>query len=199
MGRIPDGIRPTATVIDMRRGGFRLIFSAFTGVGLPNHGPGLWWHPSAGTIDHHDLEGWLGLARRLEQARFDLIFFGDSVGVPDVYQGSAERAVIDALGIPSGDPSVLIPALASVTNDLGLTFTSSTLQEHPFGFARKLSTLDHLSRGRVGWNIVTGYAASAARNFGLERLPDHDARYGQADEYMEVAYKLWEGSWKDGA
>jgi FMN-dependent oxidoreductase (nitrilotriacetate monooxygenase family) len=73
------------------------------------------------------------------------------------------------------------------------------MQEHPFNFARKLSTLDHLSRGRVGWNIVTGYAASAARNFGLDGLPDHDERYRQADEYMDVVYKLWEGSWEDGA
>lgn len=176
-----------------------LIFSAFTGVGLPNHGPGLWWHPSARTLDYRDLDGWLTLAHRLEQAQVDLIFFGDSVGVPDVYRGSADQALIDALGIPSGDPSVLISALATVTTELGLTFTSSTLQEHPFNFARKLSTLDHLSRGRVGWNIVTGYAASAARNFGLGRLPDHDQRYRRADEYMEVAYKLWEGSWEDDA
>jgi len=180
----------------MRR---HLVFSAFTGVGLPNHGPGLWWHPSARTIEHTDLDGWLSLARKLEEARFDLVFFGDSVGVPDVYRGRPDQALIDALGIPSGDPSVLISALASVTAELGLVFTSSTLQEHPFNFARKLSTLDHLSRGRVGWNIVTGYAASAARNFGLGELPDHDERYRRADEYMEVVYKLWEGSWEERA
>jgi long-chain alkane monooxygenase len=177
----------------------RLIFSAFTGVGLPNHGPGLWWHPSARPIDHRDLQAWLTLARTLEEARFDLIFFGDAVGVPDVYHGSPAQAVIDGLGIPSGDPSVLISGLAAVTTELGLAFTSSTMQDHPFNFARKVSTLDHLSRGRVGWNIVTGYAASAARNFGLDGLPDHDERYRQADEYMDVVYKLWEGSWEDGA
>ncbi len=176
-----------------------LVFSAFTGVGLPNHGPGLWWHPSARRLDHRDLEGWLSLARELERARFDLLFFGDAVGAPDVYRGNLDQALIDAIGIPSGDPSVLISGLASVTAELGLTFTSSTLQEHPFNFARKLSTLDHLTRGRVGWNIVTGYAASAARNLGLERLPDHDRRYERADEYMDVVYKLWEGSWEDEA
>jgi FMN-dependent oxidoreductase (nitrilotriacetate monooxygenase family) len=177
----------------------RLVFSAFTGLGLPNHGPGLWRHPDARPLDHNDLASWTALARRLEHARFDMVFFGDSVGVPDVYRGSPAQALIDGIGIPSGDPSVLISALAAATSELGLTFTSSTLQEHPFNFARKLSTLDHLSKGRVGWNIVTGYAASAARNFGLEELPAHDQRYVEAEEYMDVVYKLWEGSWEDGA
>lgn len=177
----------------------RLLLSAFTGVGLPNHGPGLWWHPDGGRIDHNDLDAWLALARTIEQGGFDMLFLADSVGTYDVYRGSRDQSVIDAIGIPSNDPSVIISALASVTTRLGLTFTSSTLQEHPFNLARKLSTLDHLTAGRVGWNIVTGYADGAARNFGLDGVGDHDSRYAQAEEYVEVAYRLWEDSWEDGA
>jgi len=177
----------------------RLLLSAFTGLGLPNHGPGLWWHPDAGRIDHNDLDAWIALARRIERDGFDLLFLADAVGTYDVYHGSRRQSVIDAIGIPSNDPSVIISALAAATTSLGLTFTSSTLQEHPFNLARKLSTLDHFSRGRVGWNIVTGYADGAARNFGLAAVGDHDARYAQAQEYVEVAYRLWEQSWEDDA
>jgi FMN-dependent oxidoreductase (nitrilotriacetate monooxygenase family) len=177
----------------------RLLLSAFTGLGLPNHGPGLWWHPDAGRIDHNDLGAWVALARSLELGGFDLLFLADAVGAYDVYRGSVRQAVVDAIGIPSNDPSVIISALAAATTHLGLTFTSSTLQEHPFNFARKLSSLDHFSRGRVGWNIVTGYANAAARNFGREAMGGHDDRYRQAEEYVEVTYGLWERSWDEGA
>jgi FMN-dependent oxidoreductase (nitrilotriacetate monooxygenase family) len=94
---------------------------------------------------------------------------------------------------------VLLSALAVNTEHLGLALTSSIIQEHPFDFARKISTLDHISKGRIGWNIVTSGQENAARNFGLDSLPEHDARYDWADEYVDVVYKLWEGSWDDDA
>ncbi len=177
----------------------RLVLGAFTGAGIPAHGPGLWWDDAAGRIDHNDLDAWIGLARTLEDGGFDLLFLADAVGSYDVYRGSREQTIVDGIGIPSNDPSVLISALAAATTHLGLTFTSATLQEHPFNFARKLSTLDHLSRGRMGWNVVTSYADNASRNFGLDGVLDHDERYVQADEYLDVAYALWEDSWADGA
>jgi len=177
----------------------RLILGAFTGAGVPAHGPGLWWDERAGRIDHDDLGAWTGLARTIEDAGFDLLFLADAVGSYDVYEGSRERTVLDGIGIPSNDPSVLISALAAATDHLGLTFTSATLQEHPFNFARKLSTLDHLTRGRVGWNVVTSYAENASRNFGHDGLLAHDERYAQADEYLDVVYALWEDSWDDDA
>jgi long-chain alkane monooxygenase len=177
----------------------RLLFGAFTGFGLPNHAPGLWWHPRARRLDHNDVDAWIKLVSVLEQARFDLLFLADATGVPWTYRGSGDPAIAEGIGVPLNDPSVLISALGAATTDLGLTFTSATLQEHPFNLARKLSTLDHLTRGRVGWNIVTGYSDSAARNYGLARLLSHDERYAQADEYLEVAYKLWEASWDDHA
>lgn len=177
----------------------RLVLGAFTGAGIPAHGPGLWWDEAAGRLDHNDLDAWIGLAHTLEIAGFDLLFLADAVGSYDVYRGSRSQTIVDGIGIPSNDPSVMISALAAATTSLGLTFTSATLQEHPFNFARKLSTLDHLSRGRVGWNVVTSYADNASRNFGLDGVLDHDERYAQADEYLDVVYALWEDSWEDGA
>jgi FMN-dependent oxidoreductase (nitrilotriacetate monooxygenase family) len=89
--------------------------------------------------------------------------------------------------------------MAHVTEHLGFGITASTSYEHPFTFARRMSTLDHLSNGRVGWNIVTSYLNSGALNVGLDAQVRHDNRYDIADEYLEVVYKLWEGSWEDDA
>ncbi|MCB1476772.1 MAG: NtaA/DmoA family FMN-dependent monooxygenase [Rhodobiaceae bacterium] len=100
---------------------------------------------------------------------------------------------------PGNDPSVLVSALALATKHLGFVVTSSILQAHPFEFARRMSTLDHLTKGRVGWNIVTSYLETAASNMGIQTLPEHDLRYDMAEDYLEVAYKLWEASWGDDA
>lgn len=89
--------------------------------------------------------------------------------------------------------------MALVTEHLGFGITAGTAYEHPYPFARRLSTLDHLTNGRVGWNVVTGYLPSAARNMGNEDQLEHDERYNHADEYLEVLYKLLEGSWEDDA
>ncbi|GAB7351876.1 hypothetical protein MBLNU459_g2424t2 [Dothideomycetes sp. NU459] len=89
--------------------------------------------------------------------------------------------------------------MAAVTENLAFGVTASTTYDPPYALARRFSTVDHLSNGRVGWNIVTSYLDSAARNYGLNTQVDHDERYGIAEEYMEVVYKLWEGSWRDDA
>jgi FMN-dependent oxidoreductase (nitrilotriacetate monooxygenase family) len=89
--------------------------------------------------------------------------------------------------------------MAHATRDLGFAYTGSILAEHPFNFARRASTLDHLTNGRVAWNIVTSYLPSAARNLGFDDLPRHDDRYERGDDYLEVLYKLWEASWDDDA
>lgn len=160
---------------------------------------GQWRHPSAQQADFNDVDVWLRLARILEDGLFDAIFFADVVGLYGPPDGSYELLAREGLQIPSNDPSVLLSALAVNTEHLGLAFTSGILQEHPFNFARKVSTLDHISRGRIAWNIVTGTQENAARNFGLDRLTPHDERYEWAREYVDVAYKLWEGSWDEGA
>jgi FMN-dependent oxidoreductase (nitrilotriacetate monooxygenase family) len=100
-----------------------------------------------------------------------------------------------AMNVPIGDCTMLIPALAHQTTDIGFLYTSSVIQHHPFVFARAASTLDHLSNGRIGWNIVTSANQRAFRNLGLPGNLSHEERYAWADEYVDVAYKLWEGSW----
>jgi FMN-dependent oxidoreductase (nitrilotriacetate monooxygenase family) len=123
----------------------------------------------------------------------------DVLGVYDVYRNTREAAVTQAAQIPANDPMVLVSAMAYATKHLGFAFTSSVLHSHPFPFARQISTLDHLTKGRIGWNVVTSYLESGARNVGKSGLPPHDERYAIADEYLDVCYKLWESSWEDGA
>ena len=128
-----------------------------------------------------------------------MLFLGDTLGPSSVYGGSPETAIRAGMQFPSGDPSVLISAMASVTEHLGFVMTSSVIQAHPFEFARRMSTLDHLTDGRIGWNVVTSYIKMVASEFGLDELPQHDARYRWADEYLAACYALWESSWEDGA
>jgi FMN-dependent oxidoreductase (nitrilotriacetate monooxygenase family) len=139
------------------------------------------------------------LAKILEKGCFDGLFLADVVGVYDAYHGGPETSIIEGMQTPVNDPAMLISAMAYATENLGLAFTSSVFQSHPFSFARQMSTLDHLTKGRVAWNIVTSYLPNAAKNFGLGSLPSHDERYDLADEYLDVVYKLWEGSWEDDA
>ncbi|MFC9685915.1 LLM class flavin-dependent oxidoreductase [Streptomyces sp. NPDC056948] len=146
-----------------------------------------------------DLSYWTGMARMLEDARFDGIFFADTVGYHDVYAGSPDAAIRDAGQFPINDPTLVVSAMAAATRHLGFGVTASLTYEQPYALARKFSTLDHLTAGRVGWNIVTSYNESAARNLGLGTQIPHDKRYDMADEYLEVCYKLWEASWQDDA
>ena len=139
------------------------------------------------------------LARTLERGKFDGIFLADVLGVYDVFGGSAEAALRHAAQVPVNDPLLLVPAMASVTKHLGFGITCNLSYEPPYLFARRMSTLDHLTDGRIGWNAVTGYLDAAAKAMGLDRQTGHDQRYDVADEYMQVVYKLWEGSWEDDA
>ena len=177
----------------------RLVFCAFTMNTVSHIYHGLWRHPKTQQLAYTDLETWTNLAKLLEAGKFDAIFLADVIGLYGDYRGGWDTYVREGLQIPSNDPSVLISALAHVTENLGLAFTSSIIQEHPFNFARRVSTLDHLTKGRVAWNIVTNALANGSRNFGLDGLTEHDERYRWAHEYMEVVYKLWEGSWEDDA
>lgn len=160
---------------------------------------GTWRRPTARQADFNRLGLWVDLAKTLERGGFDAIFFADVVGLYAPYRGDERKYVEVGLQVPSNDPSVLASAIAYATEHLGIAFTASILQEHPFNFARRISTLDHASNGRVAWNIVTNYLPNASRNFGLDGLTKHDERYAWADEYVDVAYKLWEGSWEDDA
>ena len=174
-------------------------FNAFSMNAASHQSPGLWRHPRNTSVAFNRLGYWTDLARLLERGLFDALFIADVLGIYDVYQGGPEAALRGGVQVPVNDPLLLVPAMAGVTEHLGFGVTFSLTYEHPYPFARRMSTLDHLSNGRVGWNIVTGYLDSAARAMGLAQQPEHDRRYDQADEYLQVLYKLLEGSWAEDA
>ncbi|MFZ4893030.1 LLM class flavin-dependent oxidoreductase [Plantibacter sp. Mn2098] len=172
-----------------------LHLNAFENFSPGNIASGLWRHPQDDSRAYSSLRYWTRLARDLEAAGFDAIFLADILGVLDVYQGGPDEALRTASQVPINDPITLVSAMAAVTERLGFAVTSSLSYTHPYSFARTLTSLDHLSDGRVGWNIVTSFLDSAARNLGTGRQLDHDARYDRGDEFLEVTHKLWELSW----
>ncbi|MDC4429481.1 LLM class flavin-dependent oxidoreductase [Acinetobacter baumannii] len=177
----------------------KISFNAFEMNCIAHQSPGLWRHPQDRSVEYKDLEYWTDLAQILERGFFDGIFIADVLGIYDVYHQSAEHALTGALQVPVNDPLQIVPAMAAVTKHLGFGVTTSISFEHPYPFARRISTLDHLTKGRVGWNIVTSYLESGSKNLGLKTQVNHDNRYDIADEYLEVLYKLWEGSWEEGS
>jgi dimethyl-sulfide monooxygenase len=177
----------------------RIILNAFDMTCVSHQSAGTWRHPSSQAWSYNDLNYWTNMAKELERGHFDCLFIADVVGVYDVYRGSAEAALRDAAQVPVNDPFGAISAMAAVTSNVCFGITAAVTFEQPYILARRLSTLDHLTKGRVAWNVVSSYLNSAALNIGLDRQMAHDERYDMADEYMDVVYKLWEGSWEDSA
>ncbi|WP_214107171.1 NtaA/DmoA family FMN-dependent monooxygenase [Acrocarpospora catenulata] len=166
----------------------------------PGHtGIGLWRNPRSQAHRYGDLDYAIELARQLEDGGFDGVFFADAPGVLDVYQGRVDPALRDGLGTPAADPIPIVAAMAAVTTRLDLAVTMSTSYVQPYALARTMGTLDRLSGGRIGWNIVTSALDSGARNLGLGALPAHDVRYDIAEEFMEAVYGVWESSWDEDA
>ena len=161
--------------------------------------PGVWTHPQDQSHRYKDLSYWTDLAKLLDRGGFDTLFLADVLGTYDVFQGSRDAAVLAGAQLPVNEPTLVIPAMASVTERLSFAATVCLTYEQPYSFARRMSTLDHLTEGRIAWNIVTSYLESAAVNLGLDTQIPHDERYDIAEEYMEVCYKLWEASWEDDA
>ncbi|MGI4747089.1 MAG: NtaA/DmoA family FMN-dependent monooxygenase [Janthinobacterium lividum] len=176
-----------------------IILNAFTMAAASHLNYGFWRHPSDHTHRYTQLDYWTNLARLLDEAGFDCLFIADALGPIDVYGQSADASLRHGIQSPLIDPMLPISAMAAVTRSLGFGVTLSTTYEHPYLAARKFTTLDHLTAGRIGWNVVTSQQESAARNLGLDRQILHDARYDRADEFMDVVYKLWQGSWQDDA
>jgi long-chain alkane monooxygenase len=160
---------------------------------------GMWAHPRDRSMHYTELDHWVSLAQTLERGLFDGLFLADILGVYDVFHASPDASIRHAVQIPVNDPLLLVPAMAHATQHLGFGVTCNLTYEPPYIFARRMSTLDHLTKGRIGWNVVTGYLDSAARGMGLAQQPEHDSRYDVAEEYMQVVYQLWEGSWEDAA
>ena len=152
--------------------------------GLGSHEAG-WRMPESDPLASTDLDYWLDIARRAEQAGFDALFLGDVLAL----QKGADRHLSDAM-----DPLVILSAMAAVTSRIGLIGTASTSFDHPFHLARRFASLDHISKGRAGWNIVTSSNGLEARNFGLDAMPEHGERYARAADVMDAAIALWD-SW----
>ncbi|QDS73433.1 hypothetical protein FKW77_008569 [Venturia effusa] len=190
-----------ASTDPLQRSPKQWIINAFA-MQAPCHlNPGLHNHPLNKHHKYNSINSWISLARKLEEAKFHAIFFADVLGGYDVYKGPAnlEPTIPAGVQFPILDPLYAVAALAASTRSIGFGITASTTYDAPYALARRFSTVDHLSNGRVGWNIVTSYLDSAARNFNLSTQIEHDERYAIAHEYLHVVYKLWEGSWRDDA
>jgi N-acetyl-S-(2-succino)cysteine monooxygenase len=157
--------------------------------------PGGWRYPGAGDCDQHDFAHYAHLAKVAERGKLHAFFSGDQQGFPYI-KGKEAFAATDYAG--KLEPTTLLSALSVVTSDIGLIGTLSTTFNEPYSVARRLASLDHISGGRAGWNVVTSAGNAEARNFGSDQLMDHDLRYERAEEFVDVVRSLWD-SWEDGA
>ncbi|KAL4883241.1 luciferase-like domain-containing protein [Aspergillus karnatakaensis] len=177
----------------------KIILNAFD-MSVPGHlSPGQWKDPSDKSAMKRKLAYWVELAKLLERGGINALFLADTYGGYDTYEGKLDDCIRRAAQWPVTDPTIPISAMAAVTKNLAFAITASTSFEPPFLLAKRFSTLDHLTDGRIGWNIVTSWKKAAFKAIGLENPIEHDERYRQADEYLRVLYKLWEGSWAPDA
>lgn len=176
---------------------FRLC--AFDMMTPVHQSPGLWRHPESRIAEFDRLSYWTDLARTVEEGGFSALFLADILGLYDVYGAGVEATVRGGVQWPLLDPFSAVSAMGAVTDRLGFGVTASVTYEQPYLLARTLASLDHFTEGRIGWNIVTSYQDSAARNLGLERQLPHDERYDRADEYLDAMYRQFEGSVEPGA
>jgi FMN-dependent oxidoreductase (nitrilotriacetate monooxygenase family) len=158
--------------------------------------PKAWRLPWAGDTAANWLKPdlFVDLARSMERACFDYLIIEDSSHVPYKYRNSHDVYLKYAAATPKMDPAVLVPYMAQATKHLGIVPTLSTTEYHPFMLARLINTLDHVTEGRVGWNMVTGSSDHGAQNYGRDAQYPHDERYDRADEFAEIVTRLWE-SW----
>ncbi len=159
-----------------------------------------WGESWTGTIarDWMQPELFVEMARSLERACFDYLLLEDSSYIGESYANSRDIYLRHGLAVPRQDPSVVAALMTAATTRLGIVPTFATFAYPPYLLARLIASLDQVSAGRIGWNMVTGSSEFAARNFGLDGMPEHDLRYDMADEYMEVVNGLWD-SWEPGA
>ncbi len=159
-----------------------------------------WRSPRSDPAGFATLDHWRSLAREIEAGGFDFLFLADALGYPMAGEDVPEVVVREAVQFPIHDPVPLVAALAASVDRLGFVVTASTTAEQPFLLARRFATLDHLTAGRIGWNIVTSdMQAALVRLLGHDDVTPHDRRYDRADEFVDLALELWEGAWSDGA
>jgi FMN-dependent oxidoreductase (nitrilotriacetate monooxygenase family) len=163
-----------------------------------NFSSGEWNHPFTSDASPWDGKLYVEMAQAMERACFDYIMLEDTLMVSEAYRGTAEATLRHALQAPKHDPLPLAAIIGAATTRLGVVATMSTMAYPPFMLARLASTMDSLSGGRFGWNIVTSGEDAAAQNFGMDELPPREVRYDMADEYVELVSRLFE-SWEPGA
>ncbi len=169
------------------------------GLSIRGHGyhHAAWRHPDVPADGTLHVEHYVRSAQTAERGKMDMIFFADGAGIRqgDVPRGSLARTGRDMVEM---EPTMLLPALAMVTRHVGLVATASTTYNEPYNLARRFATLDLISKGRAGWNVVASWSEHEAQNFGLETTLDYDTRYARSAEFVEVVKGLWDG-WEDGA
>lgn len=176
----------------------RMVFSAILLNSIAPIPDGMWRHPRAANgYDFATPEYWEDLARTLERGGFDALFLADLLHPHEVYGGSHEATLRLGAQCPIHDPLMLAPIIARATRHLGIGITISTSAEYPYQLARRLSTLDHLTGGRMGWNVITSFNEGSFRALGIEQ-PPRDERYARAGEFLEICYRLWD-SWEPDA
>ncbi|WP_291056501.1 NtaA/DmoA family FMN-dependent monooxygenase [Herbiconiux sp.] len=172
-------------------------FEEFT----PNFISNAWSHPKSDTEGFATLPYWQNMARELEAGGFDFLFLAEALGYPMQADGTVPEVVIrEAVQIPVHDPMVLVSGLAATVDRLGFVVTASTTAQQPNLNARTFATLDHLTGGRIAWNIVTSdNQVALSKLLGQANVTPHAERYRRATESVELSLKLWEGSWEDDA
>jgi len=167
--------------------------------GVMNHASTMWAHPQDKVGYHWSRpEYWRDLGRTMERGLFDAMFIADELAPYTTYRGSSDPVVKYAGQCPVHEPATVVPIVGAFTKHLGIGITLSTSFVPPYMMARHLSTLDHLTGGRVGWNIVTSYSKSEFQAMGRDNLTPRDKRYEVVDEYMDICYRLWD-SWEPDA
>jgi len=159
-----------------------------------------WGEPWTGNISEEwmSAEMFKDLARAIERACFDYLLIEDSIYIGETWKNSRDIFLEGGICVPRQEPSVVATLMAAATSRLGIVPTLSTFAYHPYLTARIIGSIDQISGGRAGWNVVTGFADLSARNFGLDGMEDHDERYVMADEYVSIVKQLWD-SWEPGA
>ncbi|MET1053280.1 MAG: NtaA/DmoA family FMN-dependent monooxygenase [Mycetocola sp.] len=177
----------------------QLHFGLFENAQANDTGRATWRHPDNERVNYDTLEYWTKIAEVCENGGLDFLFLADAWGWAEVDGVRPDVASIEGLDLPRLDPFIVASAILARTSSLGVVMTGSTLLEQPYSFARRMATLDQLSGGRIGWNIVTtGTADTAVKAFGVPMVA-HDERYAMADDFAELVYKLWEGAWEPDA
>ncbi|WP_432565652.1 NtaA/DmoA family FMN-dependent monooxygenase [Kineococcus sp. SYSU DK003] len=172
-------------------------FEEFT----PNFISNAWSHPRSDTRGFATLKYWQNMARELEAGGFDFLFLAEALGYPMRADGSVPDVVIrEAVQVPVHDPMAIVSGLAATVDRLGFVVTASTTAQQPNLNARTFTTLDHLTEGRIAWNVVTSdNQVALSKLLGQDNVTPHAERYRRATEFMELSLKLWEGAWEDDA